>query len=51
MLLIIIYCIDRDINASKNILLFLQCEKQGKRRPKYFREKNKYLRYSFKKDK
>jgi putative transposase len=29
---------DRDINASKNILLLLQCEKQGKRRPKCFRE-------------
>ena len=32
-------CMDRDINASKNILLLLQCEKQGKRRPKCFREK------------
>jgi len=31
-------CMDRDINASKNILLLLQCEKQGKRRPKCFRE-------------
>jgi transposase len=30
---------DRDINASKNILLLLQFEKQGKRRPKCFREK------------
>jgi hypothetical protein len=29
---------DRDINASKNILLLLQCEKQGKIRPKCFRE-------------
>jgi hypothetical protein len=28
--------IPRDINASKNILLLLQCEKQGKRRPKCF---------------
>ena len=32
-------CMDRDINASKNILLLLQCEKQEKRRPKCFREK------------
>ena len=32
-------CMDRDINASKNILLLLQCEKQGKRRPNCFREK------------
>lgn len=32
-------CMDRDLNASKNILLLLQCEKQGKRRPKCFREK------------
>jgi len=31
-------CMDRDINASKNILLLLQCEKQGKRRPKCFRQ-------------
>jgi hypothetical protein len=31
-------CMDRDINASKNILLLLQCEKQGKRKPKCFRE-------------
>ena len=31
-------CMDRDVNASKNILLLLQCEKQGKRRPKCFRE-------------
>ena len=29
-------CMDRDINASKNILLLLQCEKQGKRRPSCF---------------
>lgn len=34
-------CMDRDINASKNILLLLECEKQGKRRPKCFlAEKN-----------
>jgi hypothetical protein len=33
-------CMDRDINASKNILLLLQCEKQRKRRPKCFREQS-----------
>ena len=32
-------CMDRDINASKNILLLLQCEKQEKRRPKCFKNK------------
>ena len=31
-------CMNRDVNASKNILLLLQYEKQGKRRPKCFRE-------------
>jgi len=30
-------CMDRDINASKNILLLLQVEKSGKGRPKCFR--------------
>ena len=30
--------IHADMNASKNILLLLQCEKQGKRRPTCFRE-------------
>lgn len=32
-------CIDRDINASKNILLLLQLEYKGKRRPECFKEK------------
>ena len=36
-------CMDRDINASKNILLLLQCEKQGKRRPKCFREQKEKI--------
>jgi transposase len=29
-------CMDRDINASKNILLLLKLQKEGKRRPKCF---------------
>jgi hypothetical protein len=29
-------CMDRDINASKNILFLLQCEKQGTKRPSCF---------------
>ena len=29
---------NEELIASKNILLLLQCEKQGKRRPKCFRE-------------
>ena len=33
-------CMDRDINASKNILLLLQLQQTGKRRPEYFSPKN-----------
>lgn len=32
-------CMDRDINASKNILLLLQFQQEGKRRPECFRPK------------
>ena len=31
---------DRDINASKNILYLLQLQQAGKRRPEYFSPKN-----------
>jgi hypothetical protein len=34
-------CMDRDINASKNILLLLQLEKEGKARPVCFLPQNK----------
>ena len=33
-------CMDRDINASKNILLLLQLQQAGKRRPECFTPKN-----------
>ena len=33
-------CMDRDINASKNILLLLQLQETGKRRPECFSPKN-----------
>ena len=33
-------CMDRDINASKNILFLLQLEKEGKKRPECFNPKN-----------
>jgi hypothetical protein len=38
-------CMDRDINASKNILLLLQCEKQDQN--VLGNKENKYLRYSY----
>jgi hypothetical protein len=31
---------DRDINASKNILFLLQLQKEGKKRPECFNPKN-----------
>jgi hypothetical protein len=33
-------CMDRDINASKNILFLLQLQKEGKKRPECFNPKN-----------
>jgi hypothetical protein len=33
-------CMDRDINASKNILLLLQLQQAGKKRPECFSPKN-----------
>ena len=33
-------CMDRDINASKNILYLLQLQQAGKRRPDCFSPKN-----------
>ena len=33
-------CMDRDINASKNILYLLQLQQAGKKRPEYFSPKN-----------
>ena len=31
-----LYCMDRDINASKNILYLLKLQKAGKKRPECF---------------
>jgi len=33
-------CMNKDINASKNILFLLQLQKEGKKRPECFNSKN-----------